>query len=148
VWYKNPAIFGQVIEDAMKFQLALIASVFMLNACEQKPAETTEPTVEPTTAAQAAPEEAKVEPEKPVEAPAAMVTVTAEGTTFDPPVKPEQIPAGAWYCDMGTVEFARLEKGDGKCSACGMMLKEKAADGAPAPAADEHPHDHHPGHEH
>lgn len=133
----------------MKIQLALIASVFMFTACEQKAAETTEPTVEPTTAAQAAPEEAKVEPEKPVEAaPAAMVTVTAEGTTFDPPVKPEQIPAGAWFCDMGTVEFARLEKGDGKCPACGMMLKEKIAEGAPAPAADDHAGHDHEGHEH
>jgi len=145
VWYMNSAIFGQVIEDAMKFQLAVIASVFMLSACEQKPAETTEPTVEPTTVAQVAPEEAKVEPEKPAEAPAPMVTVTAEGTTFDPPVKPEQIPAGAWYCDMGTVEFARLEKGDGKCPACGMMLREKTADGA---AAGEEKHDDHEGHEH
>ncbi len=129
----------------MKFQLALIATVFMFTACEQKPADTVEPTPVPVTAAQVAPEEAKPEPAAPAEAPLAMVAVTAEGTTFDPAVKPEQIPAGAWYCDMGTVEFARLEKGDGKCPTCGMMLKEKTADGAAAPAP--HGHDH-AGHDH
>jgi len=136
----------------MKLQLALIATVFMLTACEQKPADTTEPTPEPATAVQVAPTEVEPEPEKPAEAVAlALVTVTAEGSTFDPAVKPEQIPIGAWYCDMGTVEFARLEKGDGKCPNCGMMLKEKLAEGAAAPAADDgHGHDHgdHDGHAH
>ena len=75
----------------------------------------------------------------------AMVEVSKEGTKFDPPVKPEQIPAGAWYCDMGTVEYARMEKGDGKCPTCGMFLKEKKADGgaaAPEAKKDDHGHDH------
>lgn len=52
------------------------------------------------------------------------VTVAPQGTTFDPPVKPEQIPPGHWYCDMDTVHYARLDKGDGKCPICGMTLKE------------------------
>lgn len=133
----------------MKIQLALISTVFMFAACEQKPADTVEPTPVVVTAAQVAPEEAKPEVVEPAEAaPLAVVVVTAEGTTFDPAVKPEQIPAGAWYCDMGTVEFARLEKGDGKCPACGMMLKEKTAEGAAAPAAEDQEGDDHAGHDH
>jgi hypothetical protein len=141
--------FRPIIEVLMKFQLALIATVFMFAACEQKPADTVEPTPLPVTAAQVAPEEAKPEPAAPADAaPLALLAVTAEGTTFDPAVKPEQIPAGAWYCDMGTVEFARLEKGDGKCPACGMMLKEKTADGAAAPGANDHDGHDHAGHDH
>ena len=54
-----------------------------------------------------------------------MVAVTPEGARLDPAVKPEQIPAGAWYCDMGTVHYARGEKGDGKCPLCKMDLKQK-----------------------
>ncbi len=123
---------------------ALLAAL-LVGACE-KPA--TEPTAtEPTTAEPAAAEPVKAAESGASDAPAAlaMVTVTAEGSKFDPPVKPEQIPDGAWYCDMGTVEYARLEKGDGKCPECGMFLKQK---GAAAPA-DAHDHDHdHEGHTH
>ena len=53
---------------------------------------------------------------------APMVEVAAEGTNFEPPVAKSQIPAGAWYCDMGTVHFARTEEGDGKCPRCSMKL--------------------------
>lgn len=74
----------------------------------------------------------------------AMVEVPKEGKEFNPPVKPEQIPAGAFYCDMGTVEYARMDKGDGKCPVCGMMLKQKPG-GAEAPAA---PAAGHEGHAH
>ncbi len=56
------------------------------------------------------------------------VEVDEEGTEFDPPVQPEQIPDGAWYCDMGTVHYARLEHGDGKCTRCGMNLVLKGGD--------------------
>lgn len=70
----------------------------------------------------------------------AMVEVPKEGKEFNPPVKPEQIPAGAFYCDMGTVEYARLDKGDGKCPVCGMMLKQKPGN-AEAPAAPAAGHD-------
>ena len=45
---------------------------------------------------------------------------------------------------MGTVEYARLDKGDGKCPVCGMMLKQKPG-GAEAPAA---PAAGHEGHAH
>jgi hypothetical protein len=57
-----------------------------------------------------------------------LVEVAADGTEFDPPVQPEQIPEGAWYCDMGTVHYARLERGDGKCARCGMNLVHQVAD--------------------
>jgi len=54
----------------------------------------------------------------------AKIEVPAEGKKLDPPVTADQLPDGAWYCDMGTVHYARGEKGDGKCPVCGMMLKE------------------------
>jgi len=55
------------------------------------------------------------------------VQVSAEGTRFDPPVQVLQLPDGVWYCDMGTVHFARTEEGDGTCPRCGMKLKHKVA---------------------
>jgi hypothetical protein len=58
-------------------------------------------------------------------APLPMVQVAADGTTFKPPVQVSQIPAGAFYCHMGTVEYARMTPGDGKCPVCGMKLKKK-----------------------
>lgn len=73
----------------------------------------------------------------------AMVKVTREGSRFDPPVKPEQIPTGVWYCDMGTVEYATLVKGEGDCPVCGMMLKQKKTVGQRQ--VDSHGHD---GHDH
>ena len=56
-----------------------------------------------------------------------MVEVAAEGTAFDPPVEVAQLPDGAWYCDMGTVHYARMDQGDGKCAECGMDLVQKVA---------------------
>lgn len=73
------------------------------------------------------------------------VVVPKEGKVFKPPVQKSQIPDGAWYCDMGTVEYARMDKGDGKCPECGMMLKQMGAKAA-APAAHDHEHGH--GHDH
>ena len=54
-----------------------------------------------------------------------VVEVPKDGKKFDPPVQKDQIPAGAWYCDMGTVHYARMDKGDGKCPVCHMMLTQK-----------------------
>ncbi len=51
------------------------------------------------------------------------VTLTAAGTNFDPPIAKDKVPKGAWYCDMGTVHYARLDKADGKCPRCQMDLK-------------------------
>jgi hypothetical protein len=51
-----------------------------------------------------------------------VVEVLPTGSEFDPPVRVDQIPTGAWYCDMGTVHYARLTKGDGRCPRCGMNL--------------------------
>lgn len=55
------------------------------------------------------------------------VTVSAEGTGFESPVQIAQIPDGAWFCDMGTVHYARLDAGDEKCAICGMNLVQKVA---------------------
>jgi Cu(I)/Ag(I) efflux system membrane fusion protein len=48
-----------------------------------------------------------------------------DGKRFEPPVKPGEIPAGAWYCPMDTVHFAQPDKGDGSCPVCGMNLEKK-----------------------
>jgi rubrerythrin len=50
------------------------------------------------------------------------VEVAEDGTEFDPPVEKEQIPEGAWICDMGTVHYAQMSEGDGTCPLCGMDL--------------------------
>ncbi len=55
-------------------------------------------------------------------APAGKVTVSAEGTKFDPPVQKSQVPDGSWICDMGMVHYARSQKGDGICPLCSMKL--------------------------
>jgi len=51
-----------------------------------------------------------------------VVKVLPAGSDFEPPVQIDQIPTGAWYCDMGTVHYARLMKGDGVCPRCNMSL--------------------------
>lgn len=72
---------------------------------------------------------AEGEEEAEEEAPAEKVEVATGGTEFDPAVQPEQLPDGAYYCDMGTVHWASTEKPeDGKCPLCGMKLKEYDAE--------------------
>lgn len=56
---------------------------------------------------------------------AATVEVAVDGTNFEPPVDPATLPAGAWYCDMGTTHYAAMEKGEDKCPICGMALTLK-----------------------
>ena len=73
----------------------------------------------------------------------AAVTVAPAGSRFDPAIAPEQLPEGTWYCDMGTVHYARGEKGDGNCAECGMALKQydpKAHAALKAKAVEAHDH--------
>ena len=67
--------------------------------------------------------------------------VPEEGVEFDPPIDPEQLPEGVWYCDMGTTHWAQPEKGDDQCPICNMRLTEKEGGGQA-----DHDHDH--AHEH
>jgi|SRR5690554_2847778 len=53
------------------------------------------------------------------------IKVTKEGAEIDPKVDKSKLPDGAWYCDMGGVHYARMDKGDGKCALCGMKLQHK-----------------------
>ncbi len=53
------------------------------------------------------------------------VEVAPEGRRFDPPVQVTQLPAGSWYCDLGTVHYARGQEGDGRCPVCGMALSRR-----------------------
>jgi len=58
-------------------------------------------------------------------APAPPIAVAVEGARFDPPVRVDQLPAGVWYCDTGTVHYARPDRGDGRCPVCGMTLTHR-----------------------
>ena len=49
----------------------------------------------------------------------------SEGKRFDPPVTPESLPSGSYYCDMGTVHYAQPERGDQTCPICKMKLSLK-----------------------
>ena len=120
----------------MKLPLAAFIVSLSLSpviGCKKKEADAPKKDVVLAAPAPAAPQAAVPLPAAPppvkvavdVPAPLPMVVVAAAGTKFAPPVKPAQIPAGAWYCDMGTVEFARTEPGDGRCPTCGMKLKQK-----------------------
>lgn len=60
--------------------------------------------------------------------PGPLVDVPKEGKKFEPPISPARLPDGVWYCDMGTVEYARAERGDGRCPICRMRLKQNLAD--------------------
>ena len=111
-----------------------------------KPAEQPQPE-EPTTAPEPATPDEPVA-EKPAEG--ATVEVAAAGTKFDPPVKPQQLPDGAYFCDMGTVHYAQTDPGE-KCPVCGMALKQyKTADyaGHAEQPAGEPDHHHDDGEEH
>lgn len=55
----------------------------------------------------------------------APVEVPADGKEFKPPVCAEQLPSGAWYCDMGTVHWAQMKEGAHTCPICKMDLKKK-----------------------
>jgi hypothetical protein len=51
--------------------------------------------------------------------------IPAEGKQIKPPVRPAQLPTGAWYCDMGLVHWAQLNEGNRQCPLCKMELKQK-----------------------
>lgn len=81
-----------------------------------------------------------------------MVEVATAGTKFDPPVEVEQLPKGAWYCDMGTVHWAGMKNTeDGQCPECGMKLKQHDPDALAEQkkeAVEPHPHGHDQNDEH
>jgi hypothetical protein len=118
----------------------------------EAPAEETENTEEKA----AAPAEDKEEGAEKQEAKELeQVEVAKAGQKFDPAIQAEQLPAGAWYCDMGTVHWAAMEKPEGgKCPECNMALKqhdpgklaeqkEKAVE-----AKEDHGHEHGEGDDH
>jgi hypothetical protein len=53
------------------------------------------------------------------------VEVPPAGRQFSPPVRADQLPTGAWYCDMGTVHWAQMNQGNHQCPLCKMDLKHK-----------------------
>lgn len=123
--------------------MVLCGSLLAFSACDKEaPAEPAEPT-EPAETTGAAAEPAEAPESGASDAPSGdgPVEVAADGTKFDPPVKKDQIPAGAWFCDMGTVHYAQTDAGE-KCPLCGMKLVVKKGTHKAEPAADGHGHDH------
>ncbi len=113
----------------MKRALMILTCALALWGCESKPPATASQTAAGATAA----------------APAAtQVEVAAQGSEFKPAVAKDQIPQGAWICDMGTVHYARMEPGDRKCPLCGMALVQAGA--KPGADADHADHEGHEGH--
>ena len=68
------------------------------------------------------------------------VDVPEEGIEFDPPIDPERLPEGVWFCDMGTTHWAQPEKGEDQCPVCGMRLTEKVAEEDDEAEGGEHVH--------
>lgn len=94
----------------MKRLFALSIALLMtlsLAACEKEQAE-----------AEATGSEAPAEAEGPVE-------VAADGTVFDPPISPDRLPDGVYFCDMGTTHYARADYDGERCPECNMMLTLK-----------------------
>ncbi|TXD38127.1 hypothetical protein FRC98_04310 [Lujinxingia vulgaris] len=132
------------------FKNLILLAIFALAlvACDSKTEVPAEAEGEVPTQAEAPAEAEAEEAAAPAEGEAEelpMVEVSAEGTEFDPPVQPEQIPEGVYYCDMGTVHYAIANDGSTRCTLCNMMLTKKGADGESA--AHDHDHDH-DGHDH
>ena len=118
--------------------LALVIGLALIGCKGDEPAKAEAPNAGAEKAGEAKAPEAKTDEAKAPEAKAdeakaeaktvaIEVEVPAEGKKFEPPIQKVEVPAGAWFCDMGTVHYARMDKGDGKCPICGMNLKEKPA---------------------
>ena len=124
--FENPARHASCSRPTMLKMKALVATfTALLLAASIAGCEKNEAAASPDTSRQASKaEEAKADAPSPTG-----VKVEKGGTKFDPPVKPSDIPDGAWMCDMGTVHFASLDKGSGKCPTCGMNLKKKGHEG-------------------
>jgi hypothetical protein len=140
-------MYGVVMSKLAKMIALLLAVALVAVACD-KPEESDEADEATAEAVEeeAADEEADEQADEEDEEELAMVEVADDGVEFDPPVQPEQIPDGAWYCDMGTVEYAAMQEGDGSCPVCGMKLKQKPANEATAEA--EEAEEGHEGHNH
>ncbi len=102
--------------------------VLLITACGGGTTKATEVTPERTLEV----DEVKVERTIVIDEVKVDLALDEAGTKLEPPVDPAELPSGAWYCDMGTVHFARTVKGDGECGLCGMKLKQKQADSTPS----------------
>jgi len=60
----------------------------------------------------------------------AQVEVSEEGKKYEPPIQISQLPDNVWFCDMGTVHYARKNQDDGRCPVCGMTLSERGGEAA------------------
>lgn len=106
--------------SATPLATALLISVgaLLLSGCQEKASATEEATTSTKPSAQAMHESGS-----------RSVSVSDNGSKFDPPVEAEKIPDGAWICDMnGQVRYASRTPGDGKCPVCSMKLVQKGSE--------------------
>lgn len=126
-----------------RFYTLLILALMSLSllACEPSSQANT-PASDPgkETATSTTPQTTPTQKEKSPQA--AKAKVSAQGTTFKPPITVAEVPMGAYYCEMGqTVHYARGEQGDGKCALCGMKLTHQMNEAAdPTEGHDGHSH--------
>ncbi len=109
----------------MNFLPLLFPSLLLCIACNcdkhsEKEAKNPAPATQKSAQKQIAPKVA----EKPAAPKVDKIKVSPEGAKIDPPVSKEKIPEGAYYCDMGSVHYARMQKGDNTCPLCKMALKQ------------------------
>lgn len=97
--------------------VTLLSLAFLAAGCSQAPS------------ADAPDKTTKASPATKTSTPSAdLLEITKEGSKFDPPVSAKKIPHEAWACVMnGTVHYASMDKGDGKCPTCKMKLVQHAA---------------------
>ena len=97
--------------------LCVLALLWLVSACDP-PSRASVEASSPTPTTVSAADEARAP---------GLAPLPPGGEQFDPPIEASAVPQGAWYCAMGTVHYARPEKGDGSCPVCGMSLTQKGA---------------------
>ena len=55
------------------------------------------------------------------------VEVPEGGKEFKPPISPDQVPEGHWYCPMDTVHWVQPDEAE-ECPVCGMFLEQKKSE--------------------
>lgn len=118
--------------------LAALLALTLATACNEPEAEpSANETTEQEASETAEPTEADDGPALGDQSGEGPVTLSQAGNRFDPPIPKSRVPEGAYYCDMGTVHFAALGQGDGRCPLCQMELQHMGASGE-AETAEEH----------
>lgn len=141
---------GEALRDLSKephMKKLIILCMFALTTLSLMACEKSSPTAETPATPQAPSTPTAEKPAEPAklevkEGVAIALADLKDGKNLEPAAKLDQIPAGAYFCDMGTAHYARAEEGDGRCPRCGMKLVKKAGGASDKPAEAGHDHAH------